>query len=238
MSTVTKRNDSAQKIKKLVVAAMFCALAYASMFVMRINVLFLTCDLKDAVITIAGLLFGPLYSLAIALVVPLLEFSSLGDTGFWGFLMDVLSTATFSCTCALIYKYKKNLKGAVIGLVSAVLTMTAFMLLFNLFIVPLYTPDYTTAKVAAMVPKFFLPFNLTKGFLNAAFVLILYKPVSSAMKAARVLPRSVMENSAGDGEKKKGIMFSLMVSLAGAVVVALCFFVFFVVLKGSFSLVG
>lgn len=238
MSTSAARNISAQKIKKLVVAAMFSALAFASMFVVRINVLFLTCDLKDAVVTIAGLLFGPLYSLVIALVVSLLEFISIGDTGFWGFLMDFLSTAAFSCTCALIYRYKKNLKGAVVGLVSAVLTMTAFMLLFNLFIVPLYTPDYTTAKVAAMVPKFFLPFNLTKGFLNAALVLVLYKPVSSAMKAARVLPRPDMENGVEASKKKKGVMFSLMVSAAGIVVVALCLFMFFVVLDGSFSLVG
>ena len=237
MSTVASRENSSQRIKKLVMAAMFSALAFASMFVMRINVVFLTCDLKDAIVTIAGLLFGPLYSLGISLVVALLEFSSVGDTGFWGFLMDFLSTAVFSCTCALIYKYKKNLKGAVAGLVAAVLTMTAFMLLFNLFIVPLYTPNYTTAAVAAMVPSLFLPFNLTKGILNAALVLVLYKPVSTAMKAAKVLPGG-MDKSADGLSKNSRFKFSIMVSLSGLIVAALCFLVFFVFLGGTFSLVS
>ena len=222
MSTVTSRENSSQRIKKLVMAAMFSALAFASMFVMRINVVFLTCDLKDAIVTIAGLLFGPLYSLGISLVVALLEFSS---------------TAVFSCTCALIYKYKKNLKGAVAGLVAAALTMTAFMLLFNLFIVPLYTPNYTTAAVAAMVPSLFLPFNLTKGILNAALVLVLYKPVSTAMKAAKVLPGG-MDKSADGLSKNSRFKFSIMVSLSGLIVAALCFLVFFVFLGGTFSLVS
>ena len=237
MSTITSRQNSAQRVKKLCMAAMFSALAFASMFVMRINVMFLTCDAKDAVVTIAGLLFGPIYSLGISLVVSILEFISIGDTGFWGLLMDFLSTSIFSCTCALIYKYKKNIRGAVVGLLAAALTMTAFMLLFNLFIVPLYTPGYTTAAVAAMVPKLFLPFNLTKGILNAALVLILYKPVSNAMKAIKILPSSNMEKIAHKNERNEHIKFSLMVTLVGVAAVAICLLVFFVFLDGRFMLI-
>ena len=232
-----------QKIKKLCMAALFCALAFASMFVMRINVMFLTFDSKDAIITIAGLLFGPIYSLSISLVVSLIEFISIGDTGFWGFLMDFLSTAIFSTACALIYKYKKNIKGAIIGLVASVFTMTAFMLLFNLFIVPLYTPNFTTAAVAKMVPTLFLPFNLTKAVLNSALVLILYKPVSTAMKAAKVLPPSAINLSSvaledSDVQIKKNLTFSLIVSATGLIVAVLCVVVFFVFLDGSFELIG
>jgi riboflavin transporter FmnP len=223
-------------------AALFCALAFASTCVLRINVMFLTFDSKDAIITIAGLLFGPVYSLSISLVVSIIEFISIGDTGFWGFLMDFLSTAIFSTTCALIYKYKKNIKGAVIGLVASVFTMTAFMLLFNLFIVPLYTPNYTTATVAQMVPTLFLPFNLTKATLNAALVLILYKPASIAMKATRVLPPSAVNLSTQSHEdtkerRKRNLKFSLIVSAAGLVVAVLCIVVFFVFLGGSFELI-
>ncbi len=224
-------------------AALFCALAFASMFVMRINVMFLTFDAKDAIITIAGLLFGPIYSIVISLAVSLIEFISIGDTGFWGFLMDFLSTALFSTVCALIYKYKKNIKGAVIGLVSAVFAMTAFMILFNLFIVPLYTPNFTTAAVAKMVPTLFLPFNLTKATLNAAIVLILYKPASTAMKAARVLPSNPLSQKADESvtpeqRKKKNLIFSLVVTGIGLVVAAFCVVVLLVFLDGSFNLVG
>ena len=219
-------------------AAVFCALAVASTYVMHIKVMFLTFDAKDAVITIAGLLFGPIYSIAISLVTTLIEFSSSGDAGPWGFLMDFLSTAIFSTTCALIYKYKKNLKGAIIGLVASSFAMTAFMLLFNLFIVPLYTPNYTTAAVAQMIPTLFLPFNLTKAILNAAIVLILYKPASTAMKAAGVLPsnglsRNANSNMTPEQRKKNNLIFSLVITATGIVIAALCFVVSFVFLKGN-----
>lgn len=228
------------KVKKLCMAALFCALAIASTYIMHIKVMFLTFDAKDAVITIAGLLFGPIYSIAISLVVSLVEFISIGDAGFWGFLMDFLSTALFSTVCALIYKYKKNIKGAVIGLVSAIFAMTAFMLLFNLFIVPIYTPNFTTAAVAKMVPTLFLPFNLTKALLNSAIVLVLYKPASIAMKAAKVLPSKAQPQAEpADGSanerKKKNLIFSLVVTGVGLVIAALCVVVFVVFLHGSFG---
>jgi riboflavin transporter FmnP len=220
-------------------AAVFCALAIASTFIMHIKVVFLTFDAKDAVITIAGLLFGPVYSVAISLVVSLIEFISIGETGFWGFLMDFLSTALFSTVCALIYKYKKNIKGAVIGLIASIIAMTAFMILFNLFIVPLYNLNYTTAAVAKMVPTLFLPFNLTKATLNAAIVLVLYKPASKALKAARVLPSNNLSGNADQDlsqkeKRKKGIIFNLVVTAVGLAIVALCFVVFFVLLDGQF----
>ena len=121
--------------------------------------------------------------------------------------------------------------------------MTAFMILFNLFIVPIYTPNFTTAAVAKMVPTLFLPFNLTKATLNAALVLILYKPASIAMKAARVLPSNPLsqrenESISVEERKKKNLVFSLVVTAIGLVVAALCVVVFFVFLDGSFSLVG
>ena len=228
------------KIKKLCMAGLFCALAIASTYIMHIKVMFLTFDAKDAIITIAGLLFGPIYSISISLVVSLVEFLSIGDAGFWGFLMDFLSTALFSTVCALIYKYKKNIKGAVIGLVSAIFAMTAFMLLFNLFIVPIYTPNFTTAAVAKMIPTLFLPFNLTKALLNAAIVLVLYKPASIAMKAARVLPSRTLLSDDEDAmtreeKRRKNLIFSLVVTGVGVVIAALCVVVFLVFLGGSFG---
>ena len=238
MSNLNLNQSSAIKIKKLCMAALFCALAIASTYVMHIKVMFLTFDAKDAVITIAGLLFGPIYSVSISLIVSLIEFITIGDAGFWGFLMDFLSTALFSTVCALIYKYKKNIKGAIIGLISAIFAMTAFMILFNLFIVPIYTPNFTTAAVAKMVPTLFLPFNLTKATLNAAIVLVLYKPASTAMKAARVLPSTHLSQNA-DGSlspeqrKKKNLIFSLVVTGIGVLVAALCVVIFLVFLGGN-----
>ena len=226
------------KIKVLCMAAVFCALAVASTFVMHIKVMFLTFDAKDAIITVAGLLFGPVYSLGISLVVTLIEYITIGDAEFWGFFMDFLSTALFSTTCALIYKHKKNLNGAILGLLVSVASMTSFMLLFNLFIVPIYTPNYTTAAVAKMIPTLFLPFNLTKAFMNSAIVLVLYKPVSTALKAARVLPSKSLsisgDTDASKAESKKRLIMSLSITIGGILLAIACLLIFFYALNGKF----
>ena len=238
------RESSALKIKKLVMAALFAALAYAAMFVTSwIKVGFLTFDAKDTIITLAGLLFGPVYSLVISLLVAFIELITVGDTGIYGFIMNFLSSAVFSTVCALIYRYKNNIVGAVVGLVSASLSMTAMMLLFNLFITPLYMGVEREA-VASMIPTLFLPFNLTKGFLNASLVLVLYKPTSNALKAAKVLSSAKLDklNSATEAEmsaaekRKMSIIFSLVVTLIGLAVAALCVLVFFVFLKGEVNI--
>lgn len=232
-------SNSSQKLKRIAAAAVFASIAYAAMFVTSwIKVGFLTFDAKDSVITIAGLLFGPLYSLAISLVVSVIELITVGDTGPYGFIMNFLSSAVFSTVCALIYKYKRNIKGAVIGLVSSTISMTAAMLLFNLFITPLYM-NVEMKVVAGMIPTLFLPFNLTKGLMNAALVLILYKPVSNALRAARVLPRKeVADGDGGEIERarRKNVNFSLVVTAVGLVTVALCALVFFVVLGGELAI--
>ena len=234
--------NTAQSIKRLVIAALFCALAYAAMFVTSwIKVAFLTFDAKDTIITIAGLLFGPVYSLVISLVVSLIEFITVGDTGFWGFLMNFLSSAAFSSTCALIYKYKKNITGAVIGLAVSVVSMTAMMVLLNLLVTPIYT-GMPAADVAAMIPTLFLPFNLTKATMNAALTLMLYKPVSRALKAAKITDVSdaltEKTKKESDSNKKSSLLTNLLVMSIGLFFVALSVVIFIVVLGGNFSFVA
>ncbi len=221
-------------VKKLSVAGMFCALAFVSMFVMHINVGFLTFDAKDALVGIASLLLGPVYALGMSLAVAFLEFISVGDTGFWGFLMDFISTAAFSIVCATAYKYMKNIKGAMIGLSGSVVSTTAIMLLFNLFIMPIYTPSITTKAVLSMIPTLLLPFNLTKALLNSAIVLILYKPVSKALKAANVMPKHMTEDNS---KNKKNLTISIAVTAGGVILALVCIFVFFAILDADFSLV-
>ena len=140
------------KILRMVMVALFCALSYAVTLVFRINVSFLTFDIKDCMITIGGLLFGPLAAVSISAVTALLEAITVGDTGFYGLLMDFVSSASFAVVASLIYRYRRDLIGAVIGLVSAIFCMTAVMLGMNLLIVPLYTPGVSVAVVAKMLP--------------------------------------------------------------------------------------
>ena len=162
------------KIKKMTAVAMFCALAYVVMLFIKIPVQFLTLDIKDSLIILCSLLFGPVSGVMIAVIVPFLELITISGTGIYGFIMNVLSSVTFSLTVGLIYRYKKSMTGAVFA-------VTAVMLLANLFVTPYYLGG-TTAQVAAMIPRILLPFNLIKAILNAAIVLLLYKPLSNILK--------------------------------------------------------
>lgn len=177
------------QVRRLVMVALFTALAYVVMIMIHFPVAFLTLDIKDAVITLCGLAFGPLSALFISVVVPLLELVTVSDTGLYGLVMNMLGSISFSVTASVIYKYKKHFFGAIMGLLSGIFAMTAVMLLFNLLITPYYTHMPVDA-VAAMIPTLLLPFNLIKAVLNASIVLMLYKTVSTLLQKSGFLPKS------------------------------------------------
>lgn len=218
--------STAQKMKKMAVVAIFCALAYASIFVFKIEVppIPLRFDIKDAIITICGLLFGPASTLAGSLVVAIIEIPT-SSTGLYGFLMNFISSAAFSCTAALVYKHLRDLWGAIIGLLSAVCTMTVTMILFNIIITPVFM-KVDSGVVISMIPTLFLPFNATKAVFNAALVLFLYKPVSTALKAAKVIKMPEVDN------KRPALVQTLLTTAMGIALVAVSVIVFLLVLGG------
>ena len=174
--------------KKLTTLGGFAAIACVLMMVVRIPVvLFLYYEPKDVVIVIAGFIFGPLAVLALSIVVSFVEMITISNTGPLGFIMNVISTCAFACTAAFIYKRRKTLSSAVLGLVLGVVLTTAAMMLWNYIIVPIYM-GLPREVVAGMLLPYFLPFNLVKGGLNATLTLLLYKPLMKALRAARVLP--------------------------------------------------
>ncbi len=228
-----KNNSSTHKIKKIVTLALFGALAYVLMLVVHIKVAHLTFDAKDAVITIAGLAFGPIASLILSLLVAMLEMiSPASTTGWFGFIMNFVSTAVFSCTCSLIYKYKRNFTGAILGLVSAIFATTAVMMGLNILVTPLFNAKITTEAVLEMIPTLLLPFNFTKYTLNGALVVLLYKPVSTALKSVGVL----LSDGKQDAQKNKfKIRQTVLLISASLVVIAVSIVVLIVFLNGSFS---
>lgn len=189
-----KQQTQRQATQKLVGIALFSALAFAVTFVFRIPVSFLTFDAKDAVITVASFLYGPLSGVAMSLIAALLELVTVSSTGLYGFLMNFLSSAVFSSVAAGIYSLRRKPRTAILGVLLAVVAMTGAMMLFNLVVTPLYM-QVPTAEVAALIPTLLLPFNLAKGLLNAALALLLYKPLSVALSRAGLV--------GGKGEKKK-----------------------------------
>lgn len=169
------------KTKKLVIMAMFLAIAYICMFVFRIKVSFLTFDAKDAVIAVCALLYGPVSGILVSVCVSLLEFLTVSDTGVYGLIMNVLSTTAFVLPASIVYKYRKNTLGAVSGLIISVFSVAAVMLCANLFITPFYM-GVEVSVVKGMLLPLILPFNFTKALLNAALTMIIYKPIVNALR--------------------------------------------------------
>jgi len=176
-----------EKARWMTAAAMLCALSYAAVFIARVPVvLFLKYEPKDVIITIGGFIFGPMTAVFVSVVVSLLEMITISSTGVIGFIMNVISTCAFACTAAYIYKKHQTAKGALAGLITASLAMTAVMLLWNYLITPIYMNYPRQAVVKLLLPAF-LPFNLLKSGINTALVLILYKPVVAALRQTKII---------------------------------------------------
>lgn len=167
--------------KMLTGVAAFSALAYGVSLVTNIKVGFLSFDAKDAVITIASFIYGPLSALAMSVVTAFLEFISFGSTGPYGALMDFVSTFSFTFTASLIYKYRRSLTGALTALGSASVVYVAVMMVANLLITPLYM-GVSVEAVKALIPSMLLPFNIAKALMNSAIAMLIYKPVSKLVR--------------------------------------------------------
>ncbi len=209
-----------QKIKKLCVLAMLSALAYVMVATIRIPVvLFLKYEPKDVVITIGGFLYGPLASILISVVVSLIEMLTISDTGWIGFIMNVLSTVSFAGVASLLYRRRHRISGAVLGLCLGTLLMTCFMLLWNYVLTPLYM-NQARADIAALLTPVFLPFNLLKGMLNSTITILLYRPLVRALRRAGLFPRSTaVQHSSVAARVWLYLGASLVLLLAAALVV-------------------
>ena len=209
-------------VKTMTSLAMLTAVAYVVMILSKMLpqvVGFLQMDLKDTVICIGGFIFGPLAAAVIAIVVAVVEMFTVSDTGIIGLIMNVLATVAFCCTASFVYKKVHSKKGAVIGLALGTVCLTVVMLLWNYLITPIYM-EMDRAVVAAMLPTVFLPFNLVKGGLNMAVILLLYKPVVTALRRARLVPESQTIVQPG-GKVNAGFLLFSLALLATFVTLAL-----------------
>lgn len=228
-----------ERMRLLTLTAMFCAIAYVVMFVLKISGIggFLTFDVKDAIIAAAAMLLGPAAGAVISFIVALLEMVTVSTTGIWGAIMNFVSSAAFTVTASAVYNYapkiKKTVTGAWCGLGVSIIGTTVVMLGMNLIITPIYT-HMPTGAVAGMIAPLLLPFNLIKCVLNAALVMIIYKPISLTLRKSGFF-------AASGGAEKKETYFSkltLLVFLISAAVAAVCVVLLIRVFGGHFNVFG
>ena len=168
-------------VRRLTVTAMLSALAYAcvalSNLIFPIKIAgFLSLEPKDCILAVGAFIYGPVTGFMMSLIVALVEFLTVSTTGWIGLIMNVLSSALFVCPAALIYKRRRTVRGALLGLLAGAAAMTAGMLLWNYLITPLYMGVPRNVVVGMLLPVI-LPFNLIKLAANGILACALYRAV-------------------------------------------------------------
>lgn len=194
---------------------MLCAMAFVMVAVFRVPVvLFLKYEPKDVIITLGGLIWGPGMAAIVSVIVSVIEMFTISDTGIIGCIMNILSTCSFACTAAFIYKKKHTLGGAVTGLLAGSVLMIIVMMLWNYLITPLYMGYPRQAVVELLIPAF-LPFNALKAGLNAGFTFLFYKPIVTALRKA-----GLVEDNAKNANKSQ--KSALGVTIVAILIVITC----------------
>ena len=208
------------KTKKYTTIGMLCALAYVAVVVGRIPlILFLKYDPKDVIIVIGGLIFGPLTSFAVTIIVSVVQMFTISGTGILGCVMNIISSCSFACTAAFIYKRKHKLSGAILGLFCGWGCQVVVMMFWNYLIAPIYMGYPREAIVELLLPAF-LPFNLIKGGLNAAITMLLYKPVVTTLRRSNLIE---IRQDSGKMQINVGILLLALLILITCVLLILSF---------------
>ena len=159
---------------------------------------FLAMDFSELPALIAAFTMGPVSGVVVCLIKNLVNLPSSG-TGGAGELCNFLMGVTFVVPAGLIYKFRKDRVGAVLGSLVGAVVMAVLSLPINLFIsYPAYAVFYnmTTDKVMdmyqAIVPWvktlpqalliFNMPFTFVKGLCSVLITFLIYKRVSPILK--------------------------------------------------------
>ncbi|MBQ9114609.1 MAG: ECF transporter S component [Clostridia bacterium] len=180
------RNATAYITKVAVLSAVATVLYFFARFpifsVPPFNVLDM--DFSDIPALIGGFALGPVASVIIAFIRCAIKLTT-STTAFVGELSAFVVSISFTLPATIIYKYKKNIKGALIGLGVGILSNAIISALSNYFImVPMYAALYSPALMEVRVQFAFmygLAFNLIKTVVASVITFILYKRLSKIL---------------------------------------------------------
>ena len=167
------------ELKYLASMALLTALAYLSLFFIRVPIMhnapFLRLDIRDTFITLGGIFYGFRFAVIGAVIVALLQMISVSEYGFFGMLMNILSVSSFAGTATVVYRHSKGKDNInlIKALVAASVIMTTSMMLWNYLVAPLYMGVPQSAVAKLLLPVF-LPFNIIKSGCNSVLIYIIY----------------------------------------------------------------
>lgn len=180
------------KVKKITTIGILCALAmivnlFAFMPLVP-TVTWLTYDPKDIIIVIGGFIYGPMTSLIMSGICSVLEIMIKGGT-ILDVFMNMISTCSFACVAAAVYKHKHTKQGVMIGLLLGVVITVINMTIWNYIVTPIYYGMPRAAVVALLLPGI-IPFNILKAGLNAGITLSVYKSVVAILRHTHFIEAS------------------------------------------------
>lgn len=187
--------------KKITTVGMLCAMAMIVNLIISFPIVpmvsFLRYDPKDILIIIGGFIYGPMTSLIMSFICSIFELLVRGGN-ILDVIMNMISTCSFACMAAFIYKRHHHQKGANIGLICGVILTTVSMLIWNYIVTPIYYGMPRSAVVAILLPGI-LPFNLIKATMNAVVTWFLYKPLMNILRRTNLVESSLHQQKVYKG---------------------------------------
>ncbi|MGN0140670.1 MAG: ECF transporter S component [Roseburia sp.] len=187
-------------VRYLTVTAMLSAIAFVLMlFDFPIAFLipsFIQMDFSELPALIGSFSMGPVCGVLVCLIKNLLHLT-ISSTGGVGELSNFILGTAFVLPAGIIYKYRKNRTGALVGSVLGAVIMAVVSVFSNYFFVyPFYynfMPEETVLEAYQVIlPSmknilqclicFNMPFTFVKGMLCVAITFIIYKRISPILK--------------------------------------------------------
>lgn len=189
-------------VRKLTVTAIMSAISAVLMFLefsIPIVPSFLKFDFSDLPAVITSFALGPVWGVIVELLKNLIHLPFTHTSGV-GELANFIIGALLVFPAGLIYKFKKDRKGAVIGSLAGALIAAAVSVPVNLFITyPFYTNfmpmEAIIGMYKALLPAadtlikalliFNVPFTFAKGMICVILTFLVYKKLSPVIKGKK-----------------------------------------------------
>lgn len=171
--TNTNRWDTRTLVTMALLAAIAILLSFLE-FPIFAAVPFLKLDVSFTPCAVVGFAYGPVAGIVVSIICAIAHGMISGN---WvGALMNIVMALSFVWPCAFIYKRNRTLKGAIAGLVVAVVVQSIVSVPANALIDPLYGVD--TAVVLSLA-GWIAGFNVVKGIVNSVLTGLVYKSISN-----------------------------------------------------------
>ncbi len=188
---VTKRIATAYITKIAVLSALSIVLYMFAKFPIFSVFPFSVLDMHFADIPalLGGFAMGPVAAFIITLIRCTVKLAT-STTMYVGEISNFIVSLALVMPSAIIYKYKKNIKGALIGLIVGILLNAVVSIICNYFItVPFYASILAASGSGELIMSvrtefaciYGLSFNVIKGVVASALTFILYKRLSKIL---------------------------------------------------------